>query len=96
MCKRLDNDTVVIKRYANPGSPSVHTPPEPAGIERGGLFTPLPTQFQDGIVTCQFTLSNFTSQTSTQVNALNPLSQSGSYHPIFAVGLLDSDSESLL
>ncbi len=85
------NDTVVIKRYANPGN---HTPPEPAGIEHGGLFTPLASQFLDGIVTCQFSLSNFTSQTLIQPKVLNPLSQSGEYHPIFAVGKLDADIKS--
>jgi hypothetical protein len=91
MCKRLPNDTVVINRYANPGN---HTPPQPAGIEQGGLFTPLASQFSDGIVTCQFSLSNFTSQTLTQPEVLNPLSQSGAYHPIFAVGKLDDNSKS--
>lgn len=91
MCKRLPNDTVVINRYANPGN---HTRPQPAGIEHGGLFLPLTSQFLDGIVTCQFTLSNFTSQTLTQPAVLNPLSQSGKYHPIFAVGKLDDNSKS--
>jgi len=91
MCKRLLNDTVVINRYANPGN---HTPPQPAGTEYGGLFTPLPSQFLDGIVTCQFSLSNFTSQTLTQPEGLDPLSQSGNYHPIFAVGKLDANSKS--
>lgn len=91
MCKRLADDTVVINRYANTGDPHDHEPPEPAGIERGGLFTPLPSQFLDGIVICQFTLSNFTSPTFKQFNGLDPLSQSRSYHPIFAVGDLDTD-----
>jgi len=93
MCKRLANDTIVINRYANPGSPKDHTPPEPAGIEHGGLFTPLPSEFKDGIVTCQFTLSNFTSSTLNQPNTLDPLSLSRAYHPLFAVGLLNSDSK---
>lgn len=93
MCKRLVNDTVVINRYVNPGFPIDHMPPEPAGTERGGVFKPLPSQFVDGVVTCQFTLSNFTSQTLKQPNKLNPLSQSGSYHPIFAVGSLHANSE---
>ena len=93
MCKRLTNDTVIIKRYANPGNRGDHHPPEPAGSERGGQFTPLPSQFVDGLAICQFTLSNFTSQTLKRVEALNPLSQSGSYHPIFAVGLLDANSK---
>jgi len=56
------------------------------------LFTPLPSTFSDGIVTCQFTLSNFTSQTLIQPQALNPLSLSEKYHPIFAVGKLDANN----
>ena len=90
MCKRLPNDTIVINRYANPGN---HTPPQPAGVEHGGLFTALSTKLLDGIVTCQFSLSNFTSQKLTQLHVLNPLSQSRKYHPIFAVGKLDADSK---
>lgn len=92
MCKRLANDTIVINRYANPGSPKDHTPPEPAGVEHGGLFTPLPSEFKDGTVTCQFTLSNFTSSILNQPNTLDPLSLSRAYHPLFAVGLLNNDN----
>jgi len=35
-------------------------------------------------------LSNFTTQTVKQVGDLNPLSQSGNYHPLFAIGPLGS------
>ena len=92
MCKRLSNDTIVLTRYINPHDDD---PPQPAGPDDGGLFTPLPSTFVDGIVTCQFSLSNFTSQTFTQPQVLNPLSQSGDYYPIFAVGKLDGDSNSV-
>ena len=90
MCKRLSNDTVIINRYVNPHE---NNSPQPAGSEDGGLFTPLPSTFVDGIVTCQFSLSNFTSQTLTQPQVLNPLSQSGEYYPIFAVGKLYANSK---
>jgi hypothetical protein len=94
MCKLLANNTVVLNRYANTGKVTEHKPPIPAGSEYGGVFTPLSSQFVDDIVTCQFTLSNCTSSTSPQPNTLDPLSQVRSYHPIFAVGMLDTDSKS--
>ncbi|CAF1267253.1 unnamed protein product [Rotaria sordida] len=90
MCKRFANDTIVIQRFINPRK---HTPPVPAGSEQGGIFIPLPGKFIDGVVTCQFTLSNFTSQRVKQLNTLKPLSQSGKYYPLFAVGLLNSTGD---
>ena len=92
MCKRLSNDTIIINRYVNPHDDD---PSQPAGPEDGGLFKPLPSTFVDGIITCRFTLSNFTSQTLTQPQVLNPLSQSREYYPIFAVGELDANSKSV-
>jgi hypothetical protein len=91
MCKRLPNDTIAVQRFVNPGN---HTHPVPAGSEQGGILTPLPSQFVDGIVTCQYALSNFAPQTVKQANTLRPLSQSGNYHPIFAVGLVNSTGKS--
>ena len=87
MCKRLTNDTVTLDRYINPKG---HEDPKPAGSEQGGVLTLGPQSLTNGVVTCQFTLSNFTTQTWSEANDLNPLSQSGSYHPIFAIGKLDS------
>jgi hypothetical protein len=90
MCKRCANDTIVINRYINPHQ---HERPQPAGPDQGGLLTPGPSQLVDGAVICQFNLSNFATQTFGQVNELKPLSQSGNYHPIFAVGLLGNESK---
>ncbi|CAF1287834.1 unnamed protein product [Rotaria sordida] len=90
MCKRFANDTIAIQRYVNPKD---HHHPVPAGSEQGGVFTPLPSKFTDGIVTCQFVLSNFDLQIVEQPNKLRPLSQSGKYHPIFAVGLVNSTGD---
>lgn len=73
-----------------------HSHPVPAGSEQGGVFTPLPSKFIDGVVTCKFVLSDFPPETSEQPNALQPLSQSGHYHPIFAVGLLNATGMSFL
>ena len=67
-----------------------HSHPEPAGLDDGGVFTPLPSKFMDGVVTCQFALSNFASKTVKQPNALRPLSQSEKYYPLFAVGTVNA------
>ncbi|UJR19578.1 hypothetical protein I4U23_022713 [Adineta vaga] len=90
MCKRFANDTISIGRFVNPQD---HHPPVPAGSEQGGVFTPLPSKFMDGIVTCQFNLSNFTRKTAKISDKLRPLSQSGQYHPLFAVGMLNSTGD---
>jgi hypothetical protein len=90
MCKRLADGSVVIQRYINPHH---HDDPEPAGSEQGGVLTPGQQQFSDGVVTCLFNLSNFTTHASEQIEKILPLSQSTNYHPLFAVGKLDSDSE---
>ncbi|CAF4176970.1 unnamed protein product [Rotaria sp. Silwood2] len=90
MCKRLANDTIVVNRYMNPNN---HQRPQSAGSEQGGVFTPDQQQFNEGIVTCQFTLSQFESETFRQLKTIQPLSQSTSYHPLFAAGLLNGTNE---
>jgi hypothetical protein len=87
MCKRLSNDTIVLNRYINPGDYE-HSDPVPAGSEQGGILTLGQQTFTDGVVTCQFTLSNFTTGRSPQLKGLEPLSPSRSYHPLFAIGSL--------
>ena len=66
MCKRFINDTITIQRFMNPEG---HHHPVPAGSEQGGIFTPWPATFVDGIVTCRFMLSGFT-QARKQPNKL--------------------------
>ena len=90
MCKLLGNSSIVIKRYINPED---HHPPEPTGSEDGGIFTPYSQQFDNGVVTCSFSLSNFTAENFEDPEVLPPLSQSTKYHPIFAVGLLHEDGK---
>ncbi len=90
MCQRLANDTIVIQQYVNPGD---HQDPEPPESQDGGVFTPGLSQYINGVVICQFNLSNFTTQTFGKLKDLRPLSQSGNYYPLFAVGLLDSDGK---
>lgn len=91
ICKRLPNDTIIINRYINP---EYHHVPVPAGSEQGGLFMPGAQLYQDGVVTCQFNLSNFNNtEKLKQLKQLRPLSQSGSYYPLLAVGPLDINSK---
>ncbi|CAF0777541.1 unnamed protein product [Rotaria sordida] len=90
MCKQLANNTIVINRYINPNK---HEHPEHAGSEQGGILTPVQQQFRDGVVICQFTLSNFNIETFQQLKTISPLSQTASYHPLFAVGLLNSTND---
>ena len=91
MCKRFANDKIDVERFVNIGN---HTPPASAGSEQGGVFTPLPSKFTDGNVTCQFALSDFAPETVKQLGVLRPLSQSGKYHPLFAVGVLNATGKS--
>jgi hypothetical protein len=90
MCKRLANDTIVLNRYMNPGG---HEHPQHAGPEEGGVLTLGAQTLVDGVATCQFNLSNFMNQNSVQLKALRPLSQTGSYYPLFAVGVLLNTSK---
>ena len=92
MCKLLPSNTAVLQRYLNPHH---HDDPDPAGSEDGGLFSPGLNQYKDSVVTCQFNLSNFNSSSGTPPPQVPILAQSQKYHPIFAVGFLDSDSKSL-
>jgi hypothetical protein len=87
MCKRYADDKIAIERFVNPLN---HSHPVPAGSEDGGIFTPLPSTFKDGVVTCQFALSNFDTKTVKNLNELRPLSQSERYHPLFAVGVVNA------
>ena len=91
MCKRLANDTIVLNRYMNPGG---HQHPQHAGSEEGGTLTLGPQTLVDGVVTCQFNLSNFQNGNSLRVKDLNPLTQTGAYYPLFAVGVLLNTSKS--
>ena len=90
ICKRLSGNNITLERYINPGK---HNKSMHAGSEQGGELINGALTFNDGIVTCQFVLSNFTSESFEQVGTLNPLSQSGSYYPLFAVGSLDGNSK---
>ena len=90
MCKRQSDDTVGIDRYINPRG---HESPEPAGSDAGGVLTPGPQKFHEGLVICEFNLSGFNAGAMQNLRSVEPLSQSTRYYPLFAVGPLDSDSK---
>lgn len=79
-----------MKRYINPYH---HRYPLPAGSEQGGDLNVLSAKYADGVVTVLFTLSNFKT-TQESLGDLIPLSQTGTFFPIAAVGGLDDDSKS--
>lgn len=59
-------------------------------------MTPIQQQFSNGVVICEFTLSNFAPQGPQKLKAIPPLSQSKPYHPLFATGSLNATSKSCL
>lgn len=90
MCKRLPNNGIELDRYK---ILSLGRAPGPATDADGGVLSQGHQTFLNGVVTCRFNLSGFTTQASSHLTALNKLSQSASYYPIFAVGELDGDSK---
>jgi hypothetical protein len=90
VCRRLANNTVDVNRYMNPGN---HSRPVPAGTAQGGVFMVEREVYDAGVVICQFTLSNFTTATTASANEVPTLSQSTPYHPLVAIGALDSSSK---
>lgn len=90
MCQRLADSSIAINRYINPQN---HHAPQHAGSEQGGVLTPEAHDYNDGVATCRFTLSEFNTETLQQIKDIKPLSQSTSYYPLFAVGPLNSISK---
>lgn len=88
ICRRLSNSTINVGRYINPFR---HEEPSPAGDEEGGQFIAEKQDFNNGLVLCQFTLSNFENNYHQHLLDIPKLSQSKLYYPIIAIGQLDSD-----
>jgi hypothetical protein len=85
----LANDTVTVGRYINPGGT---TPPQVVSSGEGGTFNKTLEKLDNGIVDCEFTLSNFASSKRRR-RAIALLSQSTVYYPLIASGNLDSSSK---
>ena len=80
---------MVVERRINPSGQS---PPVLGGT--GGVFNSTVQKVQNGVVSCEFTLSGFTSSKRRR-RAIASLSQTTSYYPLIAIGNLDSSSESM-
>ncbi|CAF4373343.1 unnamed protein product [Rotaria sp. Silwood2] len=87
VCRRAANDKISVARGINPLG---NTPTVLAGTTTnlGGKLTPTSLALRNGIVYCEFNLSNF-SRSKRQRRAVSPLSQSKTYFPLIASGNLD-------
>ncbi|CAF3162644.1 unnamed protein product [Rotaria sp. Silwood2] len=87
VCRRAANDKISVARGINLLG---NTPTVLAGTTTnlGGKLTPTSLALRNGIVYCEFNLSNF-SRSKRQRRAVSPLSQSKTYFPLIASGNLD-------
>ncbi|CAF1023798.1 unnamed protein product [Adineta ricciae] len=86
VCKYLSTYNVVVERRINPGG---YSPPVLGGA--GGVFNSTTQKVENGVVSCEFTLSGFTSSKRRR-RAIASLSQTTSYYPLIAIGNLDSSN----
>ncbi|CAF3560781.1 unnamed protein product [Rotaria sp. Silwood1] len=95
VCQRLNDDTIQLQRFINPGgysSPTIAT----ADSNYGGIFKVTRVALNNGMVYCEFTLSNFTTTTGRRrKRSISILSQNTQYRILTAVGQLDSSSSLL-
>ncbi|CAF0806484.1 unnamed protein product [Didymodactylos carnosus] len=91
VCQHLANNTVAVKRLINPGghSQSIDAPPS-----SGGTLTPNQWKVENGVVTCEFTLSNFdvSEKRWKRQESIAALSQTAQYYPLIAIGALDTSN----
>ncbi|CAF1260087.1 unnamed protein product, partial [Didymodactylos carnosus] len=88
VCQHLSDNSIVVKRLINPGG---HVTPIAASSDEGGTFTATQMKLENSVVTCEFTLSNFGSRRRRQ-STIPLLSQTTEYHPLIAIGPLDSSN----
>ncbi|CAF1556880.1 unnamed protein product [Didymodactylos carnosus] len=89
VCQYLADNSAIVKRMYNPDG---HTPPRDAETADGGAFANATGRVENGLVTCEFSLSSFSSRHKRQDTA-KVLSQTTQYYPLFAVGVLDNNSK---
>lgn len=93
ICQRLADDTVSLQRFINPLG---HSRPILADTvsNPGGIFNVSRRTVEDGVVHCDFTLSNFVNVRRQPRQTDHPeLSQTTSYQPLIAIGNMDSSSK---
>ncbi|CAF1075530.1 unnamed protein product [Didymodactylos carnosus] len=88
VCQHLSDNSIVVKRLINPGG---HVVPIAAPSNDGGTFNATQAKIENSVVTCGFTLSNFGSRKKRR-SVIPTLSQTVKYHPLVAVGPLDSSN----
>ncbi|CAM4934793.1 unnamed protein product [Rotaria socialis] len=88
VCQRLSDDTILLQRFINPDGHAATTIVT-AGSNLGGIFQVNSVSFNNGIIYCEFSLSNFTATTSRRrKRSVTLLSQSTQYQIIVAIGPL--------
>lgn len=93
VCQHLSDDTVSLQRYINPMG---HSRPVLAktASNLGGTFNVTRQKVENGIVYCEFTLSNFAQiRRPRRQTDLPELSPTTSYRPLIAIGNMDSSSK---
>ncbi|CAF4579440.1 unnamed protein product, partial [Rotaria sp. Silwood2] len=88
VCQRLNNDTIQLQCFINPGGysyPTIVT----ADSNYGGTFKVTWVALNNGMVYCEFTLSNFTTTMGRRrKRSISLLSQSTQYRILVATGHL--------
>ncbi|CAF3130235.1 unnamed protein product [Rotaria sp. Silwood2] len=92
VCERLNDDTIQLQRFINPGgysSPILDT----TNSDYGGIFQVTRVALNNGMVYCEFTLSNFTTTTGRRrKRSISLLSQNIQYYILTVIGNLDSSN----
>ncbi|CAF2646719.1 unnamed protein product [Rotaria sp. Silwood2] len=92
VCERFNNDTIQLQRFINPGgysSPILVT----TNSDYGGIFQVTRVALNNGVVYCEFTLSNFTTTTGRRrKRSISLLSQNIQYYILTVIGNLDSSN----
>ncbi|CAF4554849.1 unnamed protein product, partial [Rotaria sp. Silwood2] len=91
-CEHLSDDTIQVQRFVNLDgySPSVLVT---TASNYGGIFQVSRVAQNNGVIYCEFTLSNFTNTLDRRKKrSISLLSQNTQYHILTAIGNLDSSN----
>ncbi|CAF4089741.1 unnamed protein product [Rotaria sp. Silwood2] len=91
-CERLSDDTIHVQRFVNLDG---YSPPVlvTAASNYGGIFQVSRVAQNNGVIYCEFTLSNFTNTLDRRTKrSISLLSQNKQYQILTAIGNLDSSN----
>ncbi|UJR28575.1 hypothetical protein I4U23_009808 [Adineta vaga] len=92
ICRRLADETISLQRFINPGEYNRPELPDSTS-DLGGIFSATRERLDDGVIHCDFTLSNFANTTRQSRQITFPaLSQTTNYYPLIAIGNLDGSN----